>query len=1566
VFGNDLVQGLEDNFAKNFGTKFSDVVGRFGSEFKIMDIIKQTNAAAKNTQTNIERTNERVKEINQGLEDFKERIFQASLKFSEQLTDLEIKNLNKSLDREFENNLDNVNVSLSGFAKSTREADRKIQSIQDNLEKSLFELDVKKQENLNSIVAKYYDQIASVAKEGKFNKEAFEEFEKGIGKFKNTRNINAFDDFLTALVNKGVSENMRAAAREMIAALRRGTAQSDQDVKNKTKLSEQAQKAELERVNNAYLVASETMRGSLIISEINRKYEKLSEAVEKTILQQNLQADYLLEKNRMRREISDERESDRMSALGISFSSSFTAYQRRIRAFEDKVETAQNDLSKAQNTQQAKTDLVKRLAKENNYPEEIKNFETDAEDEREEENKKTKNVLQENLNKAKAALIEFDRERLLVKGSPEYEQLTAERLPFEQKIGQSKQELADFEKKETEREKLKKERKQAITESLNFLNELKTEKLSQDEISKGVDKLKAIKELASGELKTQMENLIKAIEGQIASANSVDQKQALLGDASRNLADAQTSLIEEFEKTREEEKKNLTTSLDLKLKKEQQILKSQLDIDKKYAVFSGLSGGKSFDQQSSLIKESELKLAESRIQSAIDQEAFQEQIAELTKKREDFDKSKREELETLEAMGEERNYDQNIKFNKLTAERLAITGKINDLEKSIQDSKQRQRNAELGIERSLAQRLAAAPEMRAAEMKNELFKLRLDAEAEKKISSENLRLDRLSQTDVRAAFAFGGQDTPLRLNRDKQLLQAQVNLEKDTEEKERVIENLENELLTTSAKEKRLRIIEDIKAVNKEITHEGEKYGIEVAKINDLYQIQLKNLKETRSIGYITSNFFKDLAEASDPISNLQRDMKQLVGTMQKGFEDAFVSFVEGSASAGNAFKAFARGVAQEIVRMSARFTANLLMNNLLNVGSAIGSALLPESLTSLFRKNTQNKAMGGIITGGSGIKDDVPALLTGGEYVLRKSAVSKYGVDFLNQINAQKFNTGGMVLDNRYTLGKFSGDFLKGSSSILAGAPEPPTPFGPSENFTKGGEFTMGQYNIDPRLSNIALSDENNPQNRIREEMMELDLQRQTAFETYSVNKKYQLVLFKKQLDDMAKGAQINAAIQVGMMGLSAAATAGSNTAASQSTPATSGGGGGNPPSVTGGGPFVGAPGPPSFQGTGQVNPNAPVNQGFFSKIPVIGPFLGKIGSGLKKGFVNAFADEKLLQNVKSAQEVGATYNNPGFFKFFLKNLLGTDPGQKFTIDGRDFNPEEFSNLVSQAKSLADQNKLNAIASARRLIYEQPPNFVSEFSSLSLYPRNDMSRLYTGMRTEPTPLDEQLSFTSLAGRSLSPTVFEGKKKFGDEGEMIRRLIREQEELKKIFPMFFRTTRASGGSIPGSADNIPALLMGGEYVINKSAVDKYGAGFMDKLNRGQVKGFAAGGMVGELPALGSSTRPENNEGVSSILTAALEKLAAAIENKSTDKVKSDSGTTNNVEIVINVADHGKSSGTSKSSSESEEKEDEDKSETENDKNNEKYKELGNLIKTVVIDTISKEQRPGGLLEKSKR
>ena len=66
--------------------------------------------------------------------------------------------------------------------------------------------------------------------------------------------------------------------------------------------------------------------------------------------------------------------------------------------------------------------------------------------------------------------------------------------------------------------------------------------------------------------------------------------------------------------------------------------------------------------------------------------------------------------------------------------------------------------------------------------------------------------------------------------------------------------------------------------------------------------------------------------------------------------------------------------------------------------------------------------------------------------------------------------------------------------------------------------------------------------------------------------------------------------------------------------------------------------------------------------------------------------------------------------------------------------------------------------------------------------------------------------------------------------------------------------RADGGPITGGSgnkDDVPAMLMSGEYVINKKSVSKYGTAFMEALNNGSVSGYAKGGSVIRDRGLGS-------------------------------------------------------------------------------------------------------------------
>jgi len=65
------------------------------------------------------------------------------------------------------------------------------------------------------------------------------------------------------------------------------------------------------------------------------------------------------------------------------------------------------------------------------------------------------------------------------------------------------------------------------------------------------------------------------------------------------------------------------------------------------------------------------------------------------------------------------------------------------------------------------------------------------------------------------------------------------------------------------------------------------------------------------------------------------------------------------------------------------------------------------------------------------------------------------------------------------------------------------------------------------------------------------------------------------------------------------------------------------------------------------------------------------------------------------------------------------------------------------------------------------------------------------------------------------------------------------------FKHAFTTAGMPRGQRGGYFDNIPALLTGGEFVMNSSAVRRHGSGFFNSLNRGGRIGYQQGGLVGD-------------------------------------------------------------------------------------------------------------------------
>ena len=133
---------------------------------------------------------------------------------------------------------------------------------------------------------------------------------------------------------------------------------------------------------------------------------------------------------------------------------------------------------------------------------------------------------------------------------------------------------------------------------------------------------------------------------------------------------------------------------------------------------------------------------------------------------------------------------------------------------------------------------------------------------------------------------------------------------------------------------------------------------------------------------------FRDqfLYNGQDHMDQFEEGVIGVAQTMKSSFADAFKSLTSGASSGKEALKAFADSILNSISDISARMATNMLFSGL---GGNAQGGYIPR-----FQG-------GGVVAGGSGFKDDVPALMSGGEYVIKKSSAQKIGYGTLNAINS-------------------------------------------------------------------------------------------------------------------------------------------------------------------------------------------------------------------------------------------------------------------------------------------------------------------------------------------------------------------------------------------------------------------------------------------------------------------------------------------------------------------------------------------------------------------------------------
>jgi TP901 family phage tail tape measure protein len=189
------------------------------------------------------------------------------------------------------------------------------------------------------------------------------------------------------------------------------------------------------------------------------------------------------------------------------------------------------------------------------------------------------------------------------------------------------------------------------------------------------------------------------------------------------------------------------------------------------------------------------------------------------------------------------------------------------------------------------------------------------------------------------------------------------------------------------------------------------------------------------------------------------------------------------NAIANQNFEEFRRLVEEDqfsgkLIDASAQFAQNIgdAMIQAIAQGKSLSDLLLGaasgffNTLSQAFMQKAVGNIMsgfnaGGKVRGGSGNRDDVPALLTGGEFVMKKSSVNKYGSSFMASLNAGEIPA--MARGGLFTPGTYGQEEIKGKSNLLDFATQSHTT-GAFDKFRSGSGFAS--VNLEPQSAALTM----------------------------------------------------------------------------------------------------------------------------------------------------------------------------------------------------------------------------------------------------------------------------------------------------------------------------------------------------------------------------------------------------------------------------------------------------------------------------------------------------------------
>lgn len=676
------------------------------------------------------------------------------------------------------------------------------------------------------------------------------------------------------------------------------------------------------------------------------------------------------------------------------------------------------------------------------------------------------------------------------------------------------------------------------------------------------------------------------------------------------------------------------------------------------------------------------------------------------------------------------------------------------------------------------------------------------------------------------------------------------------------------------------------------------------------------------------SSFGRGLEEGLIPIEERILDFRNQLGkeipdlfssNLAQGLNDA----ISGAKDLKTALTDAATSFFQEITRKNISNLADMATKGLGSLAETGFSAL-----KSAFPGGVTTKASGGFIKGGSGTKDDVPAMLMGGEYVVKKSAVSKYGKGFLDAINSgnmRGYATGGIVDPQTFPTQTGSGGFftpgdygqgaITGKNELLTFA---------SQSFTGGqydymGGFGMGgaTVSLEPESARLsALGREGSPMfERVQQSKDE-------AFRVYleglQKEKEYSALLDQIAKDKKARKKQLQMSIisavassalnAVGSVGMTGA----KNAVAAASKAADIGGktlGAGAKFMAGAKGFFTGSGGQGGlaniFKGTGtQLSDLVIANQNAKIMQALQGSVQGQAKTKSLASTQEQAVISKKLAEMYSNVNVGTqgiaratAYGNKDIdldTAAEIKSGKIKDAWQYLGNTGAKLQPGK-----SVASNVFKTGTILKIGKKEYIVQDiggMGPNIIDFYAGSN----KKQYQEFANMGDAP--------FTIQSGGLKSQKAL--KKLFGGDMNSFRK-----------FQNMFGVSRAAGGLISGGSnvrDDVPAMLTGGEFVLNNRATQRLGVQNLNKLNSGSS-------------ISSEGTAPSE---VTQALMSKLDELIEATQGSSQSSV------------VVNV-----------SSTDQQEENPADM--------NERDKELQKKIRQAVLDVIAQEKRLGGSLEKSR-